>query len=255
MSKIVEVSDSGDIIYSGMLSSKEKAEIDDIIDALKSEIPEIENELAEKYGNSVWYRYYLGKVMGELLERFDVTFSERRKFWDEIKLLASQEERIRNEGKGSVTRSFYQQCFVLSELNEATVGKLSARQWQDLLDRVANREDERIFLWIENYPEKIREDDWREFEKGLNLYLKGKDTSVFEDDEVFEIYDSIMLLAQQWRIMLKEYEKNHPKSAKLKNKASWSKKYRTACFQAARDNRCLVNEEICKSIFDGLMEY
>ena len=255
MSKIVEVNKSGDIIYSGMLSSKEKAEIDDIIDTLKEEIPEIENELSEKYGNSVWYRYYLGKVMGELLKRFNVSFAERRKFWDEIKVLASKEERIRNEGKGAVTRSFYQQCFVLSELNENTVTKLSARQWQDLLDRVANREDERIFSCIEKYPDKIREDDWREFEKALHQYLKGKDTSVFEDDEVFEIYDSIMLMAQEWRTQLKEYEKNHPKSAKLKNKASWSKKYTTTCFQTAREGRCLVNKKICHEVFEKLMEY
>lgn len=254
MSNIVEVK-NGEIIYSGMLSSQEKAAVDEIITALKNEIPEIENELSEKYGNSVWYRFYLGKIMGSLLERFDVSISERRKFWDEIKLLASEEERIRDEGKNSVTRSFYQQCWVLSEIDEETVGRLSARQWQDLLDRVSNREDERIFDWIKSYPAKIREDDWREFEKSLHLYLKGKDTSVFEDDELFDIYNSLMTMAQQWRIQLKEFEKNHPKSAKLKNKANWSKKYRTNCLQIARDRRCLVDETISREVFEQIMEY
>lgn len=254
MSNIVEIK-NGEIVYSGMLSSKEKAIVDEIIDDLKKEIPEIESELSAKYGNSVWYRFYLGKVMGSLLERFDISISERRRFWDEIKLVASEEERIRNEGKNSVTRSFYQQCWVLSEIDEETVGKLSARQWQDLLDRVSNREDERIFEWIKHYPTKIREDDWREFEKSLHLYLKGKDTSVFEDEELFEIYNSLMTMAQQWRLRLKEFGHNHPQSAKLKNKANWSKKYRTNCLQIARDRRCVVDEEICKEIFDQIMEY
>ena len=52
MSNIVEVK-NGEIIYSGMLSSQEKAAVDEIITALKNEIPEIENELSKKYGNSV----------------------------------------------------------------------------------------------------------------------------------------------------------------------------------------------------------
>ena len=255
MSKIVEVNSKGEIVYSGMLSSQEKAEVDEIIAALKKEIPEIEAELSAKYGNSVWYRFYLGKIMGSFLERFDVKASERRKFWDEVKLLASTEERQRNEGKNSVTRSFYQQCWVLSELDEETVGKLSARQWQDLLDRVLNREDTRIFEWIRQYPDKIREDDWREFEKVLNLYLKNKDTSVFEIDELFDIYNSLMLMAQQWRVQIKEFEKKHPKSAKLKNKSSWSKKYISMCLQIARERRCLVGDDICTEVFNQIMEY
>ena len=255
MSNIVEINTAGDIVYLGMLSSKEKAAIDEIIATLVDEIPEIEKELSEKYGNTVWYRYYLGKVLGNFLERYSIAISERRRFWDEIKKLASQEERQRDEGKNSATRSFYQQCFVLSELDEETVGKLSARQWQDILDRVSNREDERIFKWIKKYPEKIREDDWREFEKSLHLYLKGKDTSVFEDEEVFEIYDSIMLMSKSWRVLLKEFEKNHPKSAKLKNKANWSQKYRIQCFQLSRERRSLVDESLCNEVFIQLMEY
>lgn len=253
MSKIVEVNDEGKIVYHGMLSSADKATADDLIRTLKEEIPQIEDDLKVKYGNTVWYRYNLGKILGELLERFEIPLYEQRKFWDEIKMVASKEERVRDEGKNSVTRSFYQQCYVLSGLNEKTVGKLSSRQWQDLLDRVSNREDERIFLWIEQYTDKIREDDWREFEKALNMYLKKKDTSVFNEKELFEIYDSLMTMAQQWRIMLKEYEKEKPSSQKIKNKSSWSKKYMKGCFQLSREKYCLIDENICNTVFKEIM--
>ncbi len=254
MSNVVEIDERGQIVYKGLLSSKQTAEIDEIINTLKEEIPEIENNLKKQYGSGALYRYYLGKVLGEYLVKYDVSVLERRKFWDEIKKLASQEERKRDEGKNSEVRSFYHQCYELSKLNKNTVEKLSARQWHAILDRVSPREDKRIYQWIEEYPDKIREDDWRTFLKGLNIFLKEKDTSVFEKDELFSIYNSIMLMSQKWRILINEYEKEHPKSEKTRNKTGWSKKYMTKCFYTSREKDCLVNEKICDESFEEIMK-
>ena len=203
MNHVVSLDKDGHLIYKGLLTSKEIATIDEILNALKEEIPQVESDLKEAYGKTVLYRYYLGKFLGDLLTKYDISVAERRRFWDEIKVFATQEKRTRNEGTNSKTRSFYEQCYVLSRLDLDIVQKLSARQWQDLLDRVGNREDERIFKWIKEKQDKIREDDWREFEKGLHLYLKSKDTSVFSDEELFEIYDSIFEMSKYWRIALK----------------------------------------------------
>jgi len=76
--------------------------------------------------------------------------------------LATKEERKRNEGAHSVTRSFYQQCYILSQQDKKTVEKLTWRQWQDLLDRVGNREDERIFDWIKLLTEEMCYDTFSE---------------------------------------------------------------------------------------------
>ena len=105
MGHVVRLVD-GHLVYDGMLSTKEIATIDDILRTLQEEIPTIEADLAEEYGQGVWYKYHLGLVMGELLEKYDISFSERRRFWDEIKNFATQEERKRNEGTNAVTRSF-----------------------------------------------------------------------------------------------------------------------------------------------------
>ena len=172
MGHIVALDAEGHLIYEGLLSSQEKATIDEILNALQTEIPQIESDLESVYGKSVWYKYNLGLFLGELLEKYDISIAERRRFWDEIKTFATKEDRKRDEGTNSVHRSFYQQCFILSQQDKEVVEKLTWRQWQDLLDRVSNREDKRIFEWIRNKSEKIREDDWREFEKGLHLYLK-----------------------------------------------------------------------------------
>lgn len=253
MGHVVQLID-GHLVYDGLLSSKEKASIDEILSALQEEIPTIEADLEGEYGQSVWYKYNLGLVLGELLEKYQISISERRRFWDEIKNLATKEDRKRDEGTNSVTRSFYQQCYILSQQDKDVVEKLTWRQWQDLLDRVGNREDERIFKWIKQLSGKIREDDWREFEKALHLYLKDKDTSVFEDNELFSIYDSIMLMCRKWREQFKEFSKEYPKSAKIKTKGTWAKKYYAVCFGKKKAVRSkVVTEEMCNEAFSELM--
>lgn len=245
----------GHLVYNGLLTSKEKATIDDILSALKEEIPIIENDLFETYGQTVWYKYYLGLFLGELLEKYNISVFERREFWDEIKSLATKEDRKRDEGANSATRSFYQQCFVLSQQEKEVVEKLTWRQWQDILDRVGNREDERIFLWIKGLKGKIREDDWREFEKALHLYLKDKDTSVFVQNELFAIYDSIMLMCKVWRDKFKMFSEANPKSAKIKTKGSWAKKYYAKCFEKKKEQHSkVVTEEICNRSFSEVIE-
>lgn len=255
MGHLVSLDSEGRLVYEGLLSSQEKATVDEILNALKKEIPQIEADLEAEYGQSVWYKYNLGLVLGNLLEKYNITIAERRKFWDEIKVFATQTERKRNEGTSSVTRSFYQQCYILSQQGKDVVEKLTWRQWQDILDRVGNREDERIFLWIKQVPEKIREDDWREFEKALNLYLKNKDTSVFELDELFAIYDSLMLMCKMWREKFKVFTAEHPKSAKIKTKGTWAKKYYARCFALKKEKKTqIITDEICHTAFSELME-
>lgn len=255
MGHIVSLDAEGRLVYKGLLSSQEKATVDEILNALKSEIPQIESDLTIEYGQSVWYKYNLGLFLGGLLEKYQITIAERRQFWDEIKTFATKEERKRNEGTNAVTRSFYQQCYILSCQDIEVVEKLTWRQWQDILDRVGNREDERIFVWIKNLTGKIREDDWREFEKALHLYLKEKDTSVFADEELFSIYDSLLKMCKVWRERFKVFEAEHPKSLKIKSKGIWAKKYYTRCFEIKKKQRIrIVTQEICEQAFQELIE-
>lgn len=255
MGHLVSLDSEGRLVYEGLLSSQEKATVDEILNALKEEIPQIEADLEAAYGQSVWYKYNLGLFLGILLEKYRITIAERRKFWDEIKAFATKEDRKRNEGTNAVTRSFYQQCYILSQQERDIVEKLTWRQWQDILDRVGNREDERIFQWIKQVPGKIREDDWREFEKALHLYLKEKDTSVFETEELFLIYDSLMQMVKIWREKFKIFATEHPKSAKIKTKGTWAKKYYARCFALKKEKRTkTITVETCHVAFAELME-
>ena len=59
MGHIVALDAEGHLIYEGLLSSQEKATIDEILNALQTEIPQIESDLESVYGKSVWYKYNL----------------------------------------------------------------------------------------------------------------------------------------------------------------------------------------------------
>lgn len=253
MKHIVELDENGHLVYDGLLSSKEKATIDEILNTLKEEIPLIENELEKKYGKNVLYKYYLGKFLGELLDKYNISYKERRLFWNEIKTFATKENRKRDEGVKSVTRSFYEQCYVLSQHDLETAEKLSWRQWQSILDRVDIREDNRFFEWIKYQKEKIREDDLREFVKALHLYLQKKDTAVFSSQEIFNIYDKIFEMCKYWRVTFAKFEKENPKSAKIKRKSALSKKYHENCFILKKNLHKDFDEEIYQKAMEIIL--
>ena len=50
MGRVVALDVHGRLVYDGLLSSQEKATIDQILNALKNEIPQIESDLETVYG-------------------------------------------------------------------------------------------------------------------------------------------------------------------------------------------------------------
>ena len=83
--------------------------------------------------------------------------------------------------------------------------------------------------------------------------MKNKDTSVFSDDELYEIYDSILRMSQYWRIAFVQFSKDFPKSAKIKSKARRSKKYQSLCFQLKRELHKPLDDEIFEKAFEIAM--
>ncbi len=157
MAILIELDEHGNKIYKGFLSSEQTKKADLLLGFLQDEIPKIGQELSAAYGDSVLYKYYLGKRLGVLLDEYGITEKERVYFWNEIKNFAADKERKRADGGDSKTRKFYEQCYRLSLIDQSIVEKLSWRQWQDLLDRTTNRQDDRIYDWIGSHDTKIKE--------------------------------------------------------------------------------------------------
>lgn len=253
MAVLIELDENGKKVYRGFLSSEETRNADLLLGLLQDEIPKIGQKLSILYGNGVLYKYYMGKRLSELLDEYRISEKERVYFWDEIKNFASDKERKREDGGEAKTRKFYEQCYRLSQIDLQTVKKLSWRQWQDLLDRTQNRVDDRIFIWIGIHEPKIKEAEWRAFEKALNIFLKKKDSSVFSDQELFDLYEMILMMGQCWIEEFNNFAKSHPKSMKIKTKGKWENKYYTQCFIHRKVNKSPLKEDDCKIIFCELM--
>ena len=254
MAIIIEKNKDGEKQYKGFLSSEQTRKADELLEFLQKEIPEYGQKLNAEYGDSVLYKYYLGKHLSELLDEYDINDEQRVYFWNEIKDFAADKERARQDGGEAKTRKFYEQCYNLSQLDISIVEKLSWRQWQDLFDRTKNREDSRIFNWIGFHEPKIKEKDWRSFEKGLNSFLRNKDTSVFEDQELFDIYEMLLTMAQVWQSEFTEFQQQYPKSAKIKSKAKWEGKYIDLCLKCRKANKRNLDKDDCLIVFNTLMK-
>lgn len=250
--KIIEFDSEGRYVYKGLLTSKELQEYEDVKDRLINEIPVIEAELKEKYWkvNRILYFYYLGKTLGDFLDEFKVSVKERRLFWDEIKFLATSETHTRSDGK-SKKRSFFEQCYRLSCMDQKIAESKTWRQWQSLLDRDdKNVEDYRFIDWIGKT--NISEDEWRELLKIMNFYLDEIDTTVFDDNEVYALYHSMLSMSKIWLNCIEQFEKNHPKSLKLQNKPKWSIKFYKACVDSMVADYS-IDEKRMVNIFEEVM--
>ena len=250
--KIIDFDKEGRYLYKGFLTSKELQEYEEVKDRLINEIPALEEEIKEKYWkeNRILYFYFLGKTLGAFLEEFNVSVKERRRFWDEIKTLATSQVHTRSDGKVK-KRSFFEQCYRLSCMDQKIVESKTWRQWQSLLDRDdKNIEDSRFINWVGKTV--ISEDEWRELLKIMNFYLDEIDTTVFEDNEIYALYDSMLSMSKVWLKSIKQFEKNHPKSLKLQKKSKWSIKFYKACVDSMTTDYSVDKDRLI-ILFDEVM--
>ena len=64
-----------------------------------------------------------------------------------------------------------------------------------------------------------------------------------------------MMMVRIWRSKFKEFSEEHPKSAKIKTKGTWAKKYYARCFALKKELRTkVVTEDICNQAFSELMD-
>ena len=69
------------------------------------------------------------------------------------------------------------------------------------------------------------------------------------------VLGAFMLMSVKWREQFKSFEQEHPKSAKIKTKGTWAKKYYARCFVLKKEQRSkVVTEEMCNMAFAELMK-
>lgn len=219
--------DEEGIKYRDFLTAAQIKQADELLHYLQENFPEYTKKLSEEYGvgTSVYF-YHMGVWIKNVIEEHDIPVMARKYLFSEIASFAPDKERLRDVADN---RNPYYQAYLLAQLDEKTVEKMSFNKWQSLLERESEREDARIYEWINSINnEKITGKEWRAFLKLLHAYLKNIDTSVFSNNELFSIYDSLIASVKSWDIGCKQFIKKHPNSQKLKDtktKNKWQSKY------------------------------
>lgn len=186
---------------------------------LKKRIPSIENELIDEgllhpeildqqkisRGGSIKLWFTLGKKLRELIKNSKLV-KPKEYCWalEAVKMYATS--RILRKDRGSRLHLDY--CIRVSELPWKFVKKLNWDDWVFFLDSKSLRQELRTDKWLQNKIEKLSKLDrskFRELAKRLNAEFKDIDTSLYSDQELFAVYDSVL------ENVISDSSKNHRK--------------------------------------------
>jgi len=237
--------------YIGLLSDDEIEKADLLLSELVEKIPKIEEELKKKYGMTLDYKYYLGEHLAKYIQEKRIKERERLYFWREIEEFASKNH---NPNSESDQRHFYEYCYLIYSVGYNLAHALTYRQWNDILARKRIRSDTRIFQWFHYKQQNNEKLYWRDFLPVLNGYLLNKDTTVFSDDEIYDVYNKLNYIAKMFFQLTKRYagkNKDNLTKARRTNFSKYKKIFIDKALILLRENN--VNDETLdlayKSIF------
>lgn len=174
---------------------------------LRRKIPEIESELIHEglldpempdeskpaKGGNIKLWYALGKRIKEIVKDFRyVKPKEYRWALEAVKMYATS--RILRKDRGP-SRLHLDYCIGVAELPWEFVKKLTWDDWVFYKDSRSLREERRTDEWLKRRIDKIgslTRFQFRELTKKLNHEFKEIETSLYADDELFSIYDSVL---------------------------------------------------------------
>lgn len=254
MSKIIGRSKEGSKIYLDALSPKEIREADEFLTMLQREIAIFEKELCSKYSpSSLEYKFYIGKFLSDKVASQGITSSERLYVFEEIKNWV--QTGIETSKDRGAKRQFYDYCYRLYCFGEEIVFSFTWRQWSEFLDRSVTTKDVRVLNWLKDKKKDIKEDDFRMFLLVLNEYLKNRDTTVFEEEDLYKKYETLFEIVVQWNNLLKKYfggKTDNFTKARKANVTKYKKKYVSQAIAESKFKDSSQMAEICERIFVSL---
>ncbi len=254
MSKIIGKSKDGSKIYLDAMNPQEIREANEFLEFLQRDIKAFEVELCKKYlPSSLEYKYYIGEFLANQIKSKGITSFERLYVFEEIKNWI-QTDIETNKDRGN-RRLFYDYCYRLYCFEYDIVFSFTWRQWSEFLDRSVTTKDVRLLYWIKEKIQDMREDDFRMFLLVINEYLKNRDTSVFEDEELFKKYGLLYETVVQWNVLLKKYFKGKTENftkARKNNVTKYKRKYVSQSISESKFKTTEQMPQLCEKIFVSL---
>lgn len=202
--------------YEGIVTYENVKYTEEQLTKLTQEILDFEISLSKKHKEySSEYSYELGNLLRQKLEDYKIVESERYNFWN---MLRNYVNKLDKRKTITELRDAYEYCYLLSKLPKHLAIKFSRSKWDYLFDVVTARNDLRLFNWLENVENKefINSNEvFQNFCKALKIYFANKDTSVYSDNEINDIYTqsmnrSLILveIVKEWKVKFSSKQRN-----------------------------------------------
>lgn len=174
---------------------------------LAKRVPEIEQELVREgllldevpseegtqaKGDVVLW-HTLGTKLREVCDHAGLQMRrEMRWLWEAINNIYAS-PRIKRAARGK-TRNHFEYCYRLSQFPMESAKQVNWSEWVYFFDSRTVREEPRVDAWLSSIVgrgERLDRRIFRRFAEKLNQRVRGMDTSVLSQDELFSMYDTI----------------------------------------------------------------
>jgi hypothetical protein len=169
---------------------------------------EIPNEEAPSRGGSVALWWNLGRLFQPIVEDTRLVKPKERRFlWEAMRMYATQ--RIQRVDRGP-SRVHWEYCYRVSKFPWTLVCRLNWDDWVFFLDSKSLRQEQRVDDWVRSRVEqlaKLSRQEFRKLTREINRKFRNKDTSVFDDTDLFRIYDQVLENALSESSKQKKFQK------------------------------------------------
>ncbi|WP_252502758.1 hypothetical protein [Sporosarcina sp. Marseille-Q4943] len=248
---------NGKKAYVGILSPEEIEAAEQLMESLLHAIPELEEDLGKKFGESIKrnrleYAHEYGTRLRELLNQFEVKEYQRKIFFEQIRNFASQDvdlPRDRSEER-HVLNYYYK--IAKFPLEEARL--INWSEWSQLYDIPAISKEDRIIDWLifKSKETKIQRELFREIMTGIRLFSKDKDLSVFNEEQLFKKLDQVYLISANKLSLYEKYFTSRelvPTKARLTQKQKYRQKYFVEVLKTLKLKKDQPLTKICEEVF------
>jgi len=227
------------------------------MESLLQAIPQLEDELKNKYSQSLKkkrldYAHEYGTKLRELLKEHNVKDYQKKMFFEQIRHFASQDTDLpkdRSEERFILT---YYYKIAKYPFEEAKL--INWSEWSQLFDIPAISKEDRIIDWLifKSKENKIPRELFRELLTGIRLFSKNKDLSIFTQEQLFNKLNQIFVITENKSMLYDKYFTSRniePTKARINQKQKYREKYFIEVFNKLKLEKTKPLEKICEEVF------
>lgn len=191
--------ENGKPIYNTMdADEKERSNALKLDKLLEEAVTQMERKWSKRIVNNKGHKridicviFNIGRILSKIVDDISIVNANERKWvWKAIREIYLKDKSILKTG---ATRDYLEYFYLTAKLDKEFINKISWPALRQLFHYTKLREDNRFWEWIIGKSKSTRDITitfMGVFGRKLYSLIRNKDTSVFSDKELFDIYEN-----------------------------------------------------------------